>query len=68
MLLANLICHIKDYIREIEIAYDKTINKQKIKLLRLFDKIAFCSLKQLVTWHVLGNLLFINLLFLINNI
>lgn len=47
MLLAELVCHIKDYIKEIEKTNDEVINKQQIKVLCLFDKITFFNLNNL---------------------
>lgn len=68
MLLAKSVHHIKDHIKEMRKVYDKNIDKQQTKVPLLFNKVVFSNFKQLVTWHVLGKLQFINLLSLTNNI
>lgn len=56
MPLVESVRRIKDHIRELGKTYDEDINKQRTKVTRLLDKVAFSNSKQLVTWHALGNL------------
>ena len=49
MSLAESVSHIKYHLKEIRKAYNKDINKQQTKVLRLLDKVAFSNLKQLMT-------------------
>ncbi len=54
MPLAEFVRRIKDHIKQIDIQYDEEINKQRAKIPRLLDKVAFSEIKTLITWHALG--------------
>lgn len=47
--LVESIRQIKDYIKQSDIRYDKEINKQRVKVSRLLDKVAFLKIKRLIT-------------------
>ncbi len=52
--LVESVRQIKDHIKQIDIQYDKEINKQRAKVPRLLDKVAFSEIKRLITWYALG--------------
>ena len=54
MPLAESVGRIKDHFKQIGIQYDEEINKQRAKVPRLLDKVAFSEIKRLITWHALG--------------
>lgn len=54
MPLAESVRRIKDHIKQIGIQYDEEINKQRAKVPRLLDKVAFSEIKRLITLHALG--------------
>ena len=54
MPLAESVRRIKDHIKQIGVQYDEEINKQRAKVPRLLDKVAFSEIKRLITWHALG--------------
>ena len=50
---AESVRNIKDHIKQIDIQYDEEINKQRAKVPRQLDKVAFSEIKRLITWHAL---------------
>ncbi len=54
MPLAGSVHRIKYQIKQIGIQYDEEINKQRAKVPRLLDKVAFSEIKRLITWHTFG--------------
>ena len=54
MPLAESVRRNKDHIKQIGIHYDEEINKQRAKVPRLLDKVAFSEIKRLITSHALG--------------
>ncbi len=54
MPLAESVRRIKNHIKQIGIQYDEEINKQRAKVPRPLDKVAFLEIERLITWHALG--------------
>lgn len=48
----------KDYIKQVDVQYNKKINKQCTKILYLLNKIAFLKIKKLTLRYILDKFIF----------